>query len=78
MILHSGSCWYAGSSGDVLPGDAASWRQSAPDAVNPQRRLAHHAHGADNEIWSFGDENTPILEKVYPFQGKRCGRTPGN
>ena len=40
----------------------------------PQTPLTHSdgsptmPTGADNEIWSFGDENTPILEKYIRFR----------
>ncbi len=43
---------------------------------SPQTPLTHAdgsptmATGADNEIWSFGDENTPILEKYIRLREK--------
>lgn len=43
---------------------------------SPQTPLTHAdgsptmATGADNEIWSFGDENTPILEKYICLREK--------
>ena len=47
--------------GLLLPGDAPARRPRAKTAPGGRERRAACLSGADNEVWSFGEEATPIL-----------------